>query len=109
MRKNATSFDTNVVTVGDSWRMVSNEKLIKNRKLRGSKLRGLRRNQMSTPYFMYQIDHRKEVDTITDFENKTPTHMSATHAISKIEQKSQNLIPRELDQKFGIPRIGTIH
>ena len=35
--------------------------------------------------------------------------MSATHVISKIEQKSQNRIPRELDQKFGIPRIGTIH
>ena len=35
--------------------------------------------------------------------------MGATHAISKIEQKSQNRIPRELDQKFGIPRIGTIH
>ena len=35
--------------------------------------------------------------------------MDATHAISKIEQKSQNRIPRELDQKFGIPRIGTIH
>ena len=35
--------------------------------------------------------------------------MSATHAISKIEQKSQNRIPRELDQKFGIPRIATIY
>ena len=35
--------------------------------------------------------------------------MSAIHGISKIEQKSQNRIPRELDQKFGIPRISTIH
>ena len=34
--------------------------------------------------------------------------MRATHAISKIEQKSQNRIPRELDQTFVIPRIGTI-
>ena len=89
--------------------MVSNEKLTKNRKLRGLKLRGLRLNQMSIPYFIYQIDHGDEVDTIGDFENETPTHMSATHAISKIKQKSQNRTPRELDQKFGIPRIGMIH
>ena len=46
---------------------------------------------------------------LRDLENETPTHMSATHAISKIEQKSQNLIPRELGQKFGIPRIVTIY
>ena len=44
-----------------------------------------------------------------DFENETPKHMSATHAISKIEQKSQNRIPRELDRKFSIPRIVTIY
>ena len=55
--------------MSDSGKMVSNEKLTKNRKLRGLKLRGLRRNQMSTPYFMYQIDHRNEVGTIIDFEN----------------------------------------
>ena len=72
-------------------------------------MRGLRRNQISTPYLIYQIDHRNEVNTISDFENDTPTHISPTHAISKIEQKSQNQIPRELNQKFGISRIGTIH
>ena len=76
--------------MGDSGKMVSNEKLTKNLKLRGLKLRELRLNQMSIPYFIYQIDHGDEVDTIGDFENETPTHMSATHAISKIEQKSQN-------------------
>ena len=64
---------------------------------------------MNIPYFIYQIDHGDEVDTIGDFEDETPTHMSATHAISKIEQKSQNRIPRELDQKFGIFRIVTIY
>ena len=42
-------------------------------------------------------------------DQKSPTQISATHAISKIGQKFQNRIPRELDQKFGIPRIGTIH
>ena len=108
-QENFASFDTNVAAVGDSGKMVSNEKLTKNRKLRGLKLRGFRLNQMSIPYFIYQIDHGDEVDTIGDFENETPTHMSATHAISKIEQKSQNRTPRELDQKFGIPRIGMIH
>ena len=35
-------------------------------------------------------------------DQKEPLQISATHAISKIEQKSQNRIPRELDQKFGI-------
>ena len=89
--------------------MVSNEKLTKNRKLRGLKLRGLRLNQMSIPYFIYQIDHGDEVDTIGDFENETPTHMSATHAIPKIELKYRNRIPRELNQKFCTPRISIIH
>ena len=57
---------------------------------------------MSIPYFIYQIDHGDEVDTIDDFENETPTHMSATHAISKIEQKSQNRIPRELPKVWHL-------
>ena len=89
--------------------MVSNEKLTKNRELRGFKLRGLTRNQISTPHFINQNDHRNKINILRDFENETPTHMSATHAISKIEQKSQNRILRELDQKFGIPRIVTIY
>ena len=58
---------------------------------------------------MYENDHRNKINILRDFENETPTHMSATHAISKIEQKSQNRILRELDQKFGIPRIVTIY
>ena len=89
--------------------MISNEKLIKNRKLRGFKLRGLRRNQISTPYLIYQIDHRNKVHAISDFQNETPMHMSATFAISKIEQKSQNRIPRELKKNFGSFRISTIY
>ena len=61
-------------TVGKWFQNFHYEKMNKSRKLRGLKLLGLRRNQMSTPYFIYQ-----------------------------------NRIPRELDQKFGILRIGTIH
>ena len=75
----------------------------------GLKLRGLDQNQISTPHSIYDDAHRNKINILRDFENETPTHMSATHAISKIEQKSQNRIPRELDQKFGIPRIVTIY
>ena len=95
--------------MGDGANMVLNEKPTKNWKLRGLKLRGLTQNQINTPHFIYENDHRNKINILRDFENETPTHMSATHAISKIEQKSQNRIPRELDQKFGIPRIVTIY
>ena len=39
--------------------MVFNEKLTKNRKLRGLKLRGLRRHQINTPNFKYENVQRK--------------------------------------------------
>ena len=35
--------------------------------------------------------------------------MSATHAISKLEQKYQNQISRELDRTFGIPGLSVIY
>ena len=35
--------------------------------------------------------------------------MGAAHAISKIEWKFQNRIPRELDENFDIPRFGVIY
>ena len=38
-----------------------------------------------------------------------PTHISATHAVSKIYQKFQNRIPRELDENFDIPRINVVY
>ena len=95
--------------MGDGANMVLNQKLTKNWKLRGLKLRGLTWNQINTPYLIYETDQGKKLNILDVLENKTPTHMSATHAISKIEQKSQNRIPRELDQKFGIPRIVTIY
>ena len=107
--ENSASFDINVIVVSDGANMVLNEKPTKNWELRGLKLRGLGQNQLSTPHFIYENDRRNKINILRDFENETPTHMSATHAISKIEQKSQNRIPRELDQKFGIPRIVTIY
>ena len=67
------------------------------------------KSNVNTCSFIYENDQHKKFNSFDNFEITTPTHMGATHAISKIEQKSQNRIPRELDQKFGIPRIGTIH
>ena len=61
------------------------------------------------PYFIYEIDQRKKLKTLGDFENQTPTHIGNAHAFSKILQYFENRIPRELDQKLDIPRISTIH
>ena len=66
--------------------MVLNEKPTENWKLRGLKLRGLTRNQISTPQFIYQNDHRNKINISRDSENGTPTHMGTTHAFSKIER-----------------------
>ena len=72
-------------------------------------MRGLRRNQLSTPSFMYENDRHKKIDTLGDFDNKTSTHMATTHAISKSKRNFQNQIPRELGKTFDIPRIGLIN
>ena len=50
-----------------------------------------------------QINHRNQVNTISDFENETPTRMSATHTISQIERKSQNGILKD------VSILGTFH
>ena len=67
--ENSTSFDTKVVVVGGGANMVLNEKPTKNWKLRGLKLRGLRRNQISTANLIHQNDQRKKVITLGDFQN----------------------------------------
>ena len=41
---------------------------------------------------------------LDDFDNKTPTYMAATHAISKSERNFQKRIPRELEN-FVYPQI----
>ena len=38
------------------------------------------------PFFIYQIDQRKKLNTLGDFEHWTPTHIDATHVFSKILQ-----------------------
>ena len=106
-QENSTSFDTNPVLGGDGANMVLNEKRTKNWKLRGLKLRGLSQNQISTPHFIYENDHRNEINIFGDFENEITTHMAAAHAISKVVKNFQNRTPRELNQSFGIPRISS--
>ena len=44
---------------------------------------------------MHENDQGKKIDILGDFDNKTPTHMAATHAISKSKRNFQNRIPRE--------------
>ena len=49
---------------------------------------------------MHKIDQRKKLNTFGDYENKTPTHIDTTHAISKSERNFQIRFPGELDQTF---------
>ena len=48
-------------------------------------IQGLRQNRISTHDFISQNDRRKKLCNLGDCENETPTHMSATHAISKLK------------------------
>ena len=106
---NSEHFDTNLMGAADCGYMVSAKKPAKKWILRGLKLRGLSWNQMNTPYFIYEIDQRKKLNTLGDFENQTPTHIDATHAFSKILKNFQNRIPRKLTQNFYMLRIGMIY
>ena len=72
-------------------------------------MRGSRRNQVSTPNVMYENDQLKKIDTLGDFDNKTPTHKAATQAISKSKRIFQNRNPRELDENFDISGISVIY
>ena len=51
---------------------------------------------------MYENDRRKKLNALGDFENKTPTHMDETHAISNSERNFQIRIPREIPRSEGI-------
>ena len=62
-------------------------------------------NQINNPYFIYKNDQRKKIDTFNDFENKKPTHMNASYAISRSERNFPNRFPGELDEDFDTLRI----
>ena len=47
--------------------IVSNEKPIKKWKLRGLKLRGLRKNLIGPPNITYENDRREKINTLGDF------------------------------------------
>ena len=84
--ENCASFDTSTV-IGSLWGiMVSFKKPPKTYTFWGLKLRGLVQNQISTRDCISQNDQRKNLCHFGDFENETPTHMSATHAISKLKR-----------------------
>ena len=70
---------------GTTGEMVLNEKPIQNWKLRGFKLHGLTWNQINTPYFKYNIDQRKKLNILDDFENKTPTQFQKFNKNFKIK------------------------
>ena len=72
-------------------------------------MRGLSRTQLSTRSYIYEKDQRKKIGTLGDFDNNTPTHMAATHAISKSKRDFQNRIPTELDKNFDISGISVIY
>ena len=55
-------------------------------KITGVKIAWVEPKSIKSPSFMYENDQRKKIDTLGDFDNKTPTHMAATHAISKSER-----------------------
>ena len=98
-QKNFTSFDSNLkgaVRRGKS----NSQKPAKTWILRGLKLRGLTRNQMNTSYSMYEIDQRKKLNTLSDFENQKPTPIGAAHAFSKIERNFQKSISQGIGSKF---------
>ena len=82
--------------LGKSFSMIPNSKqfpgnsmsqihIFNNRILRRLKLRGLRQNQMSTPYFIYEIDQPNTINIFGDFENIIPTHIGVAHVFSKIK------------------------
>ena len=49
----------------------------------GLQLRGLKRNQIRAPNFIYENYRRNKINTLSNFESQTPTHLAAAHAISK--------------------------
>ena len=49
---------------------------------------------MKPTYFIYEIDQRKKLNTLGDFENQTPTNIDATYAFSKNLQNFQNRSPK---------------
>ena len=91
-------------TMGQIWFIMKN---LPKKKITGVENAWVEAKSKKYPYL--HVSNFNKVNTISDFETETPTHTSVTHTISKIEPKSQNQIPGELNQKFGIPRISILN
>ena len=78
-------------------------KKIKNWKLRGLKLRGLRRNQISTPHFIYKNDQYNKINTGWFLEWKTHAYGCA-HANSKVNLVIKSSGPQnpKIEKNFEI-------
>ena len=91
---NSASFDTSIVT-GRRWeQIVLCKKLLEKWILRGLKLRRFDQNQVNHDKRLYQNVENTEVMQSANFNLKPPTHIDATHAISKFDQNFQNWISR---------------
>ena len=55
---------------------------------------------MNTPYSIYEIDQRKKLNTLSDFENQKPTPIGAAHAFSKIDRNFQKSISQGIGSKL---------
>ena len=64
---------------------------------------------MNTPYSMYEIDQRKKLITLSDFENQNPRILWPPTLFHDLSEIFKNRFPRELDQNFDILRISMIH
>ena len=55
---------------------------------------------------MYENDQRKKIDTLGDIDNKTPTHMAVTYAISKgnFKEKFSKSNSQGNEQKLLYPK-----
>ena len=76
---------TNIIGAADLEKS-SDPKTDQKLKITGVKIAGVVIKQISTHHFAYQNDQRNKLYTLGDFKNKTPTHITVTHAISKSEQ-----------------------
>ena len=57
------------------------------------------------PYFIYQIDQCKKINSLGDLGNETTTHMGATHAIPKFHPKISKSNSQEIGHKLLYPQI----
>jgi len=55
---------------------------------------------MNTPNSIYEIDQRRKLNTLSDFENQKPTHIGAAHAFPKIERNFKKSIPQGIGSKM---------